>query len=285
MRLKIIISIVLACSLQQLSYGQSSISSTIKEHPTKVYNNGKLGDNAKLGRRLLRIVQKRECTTEIVEGLLNNGADVNVKERLTSDTPLIYAIERQPANIVKMLIDAGANVNYRVKYATRQSVLHIAVSQQDAAKVKMLIDAGADVNVQENFEVTPLLIASGNKNTTITKLLLDGGADANLKDHYGNTPLHKAIYQNESMIKVLLDAGADINAAKDFSGATPLHYAARDLDVTIVGILINAGADVNAKFKIQNDSGFGYSYWTPLDLAKYNEKQDVVALLSRYGAK
>jgi len=265
--------------------GEKPKSSSIKKYPTKIYNNGKLGDDRKLGRQLLRIVQKRECTPEIVEELLNSGADVNVKGRMISNTSLIYAIERQSATIVKMLIDAGANVNYKVKYATRKSVLHIAVDKQDPTKVKMLIDAGADINVKENFGVTPLLLASDKKNTTIVQLLLDAGADANLKDAYDNTPLHKAIYQNETMVKMLLDAGANINTAKDFSGATPLLYASRDLNASMVKLLLEAGADVNAKLKIQNDSGFGYSYWSSLDLAKYNEKNEVVDILLQYGAE
>jgi len=53
--------------------------------------------------------------TAIIEALLKRGADVNLRDSQTAETPLMYAATCSSAAVVKALIDAGADVNARNK--------------------------------------------------------------------------------------------------------------------------------------------------------------------------
>ena len=61
----------------------------------------------------------------------------------------------------------------------------------DLDAVKLLIDAGADVNAREDDEdgKTPLLAACCCYNPDIVRALIEAGADVNAKDEFGRTAL------------------------------------------------------------------------------------------------
>ena len=70
--------------------------------------------------------------------------------------------------------------------------LIIAASTRDASMVKLLLDAGADVNKSDGSTLTPLFAAGVLcPNSEVVKLLLDAGADINKPDKYGYTPLSR----------------------------------------------------------------------------------------------
>jgi len=145
-----------------------------------------------------------------------------------------------------------------------------AISFGDINMVKELIDAGADVNESDQGLFLPIVVASSRRTPiglAILKLLIDRGADVNkVEDGLGlgtTTALIAAVTErNIEGVKLLLDAGADPSGAND-SGLTPLHYAANfSGDYDIVKILLASGADVHAKTKyghIPHSHGIGKS--------------------------
>ena len=93
--------------------------------------------------------------------------------------------------------------------------------------VKALLDAGADVNLpsRESMKVTPLASAAAAKQTEIARVLLANGADVNARAAGGHIPLHEASANgNVELVKLLIDSGADVNAKTD-DGKTPLDFA------------------------------------------------------------
>lgn len=93
--------------------------------------------------------------------------------------------------------------------------------------VKVLLDNGADPNIAANnqFQVAPIHSACAISNYEIANLLIKNGADVNAKQMQGVSPLHSAAHngQNE-LAKLLIDSGANINAKMD-NGQTPLFMA------------------------------------------------------------
>lgn len=93
--------------------------------------------------------------------------------------------------------------------------------------VRLLIQKGADVNVPANngFNVYPIHSAVSAKNYKISKVLIDAGADVNVKQRAGFTPLHAAAQQGDiELIVLLLEYDADVNAVMD-DGKLPADLA------------------------------------------------------------
>ncbi|MDP3110592.1 MAG: ankyrin repeat domain-containing protein [Thermodesulfovibrionales bacterium] len=125
--------------------------------------------------------------TNIVRELLNNK-DIDINEILIGCsmnsptrgyTPLMCATEKGHIEVVKLLLDKGANVNGK-SYMTP---LHIAVINGHAEIVRLLLDSGADLSLvvtssfKEDRHVrgkTPLQIAQEKgQNTIIARMLIE----------------------------------------------------------------------------------------------------------------
>jgi len=75
--------------------------------------------------------------------------------------------------------------------------------------IKLLLDNGADVNIIGSNCKTALMYALWNGRINIVKLLIDNGADLTAVDQNGSTVLKLAeMYKNNDIIEVLKAAGA-----------------------------------------------------------------------------
>lgn len=133
-------------------------------------------------------------------------------------------------DIVKMLIDAGADLNIQTRDGWTALMLSAERSKKTSTEntVKMLIDAGANLNIQNRDGLTSLMGSSKNSNTTSTentvKMLIDAGAELNLQDRLGINALIYASgfsknYSTENTVKMLVEAGADLSIT-DKNGKT-----------------------------------------------------------------
>jgi len=153
------------------------------------------------------------------------------------------SVNRGDYTNVKKNIDKGANVNAINLWGN--TALMEASSNGHTEIVKLLIEQGADVNAQPKLNgITALMLASSNGHTEIAKLLIKAGADVNAQSKHG-TALIKAWQEGYTEIaKLLIEEGADVNA-QDSSGCTALMWASREGYADIVKLLIEEGADVN----------------------------------------
>ena len=111
--------------------------------------------------------------TGFIINYIKNGGNVNLKDQ-DGKTALIYAVEKKDDNIVKLLIDAKADVNVRSHGWT------VLMDAQGSTNImNMLIDAGADVNARNNdfgnilFGKTALMIALRDNDVNSAQLLVD----------------------------------------------------------------------------------------------------------------
>ena len=98
---------------------------------------------------------------EIVELLINKGADVNAKDEY-DDTPLHLSINR---NIYELLIAKGADVN--AKNCSGCTPLH-SIIYEDKDSVALLISNGADLNSINEDGKTPLDFLSSEELEGVT---------------------------------------------------------------------------------------------------------------------
>jgi uncharacterized protein len=110
-------------------------------------------------------------------------------------TPLIWAARSGSVDAIKVLLDAGADVNLPGSTGDNWDAtpLQHAILQRKPAAVRLLLDRGADVNRGAGGSLTPLFLAAGDTDPAILKLLLAHGADPKVEDEHGATPLSRAV--------------------------------------------------------------------------------------------
>ncbi|HXR03674.1 MAG TPA: ankyrin repeat domain-containing protein [Verrucomicrobiae bacterium] len=181
--------------------------------------------------------------TELVKLLLDHGADVTVKSDVGS-TPLHSAADRGDLEIADILIAHGADVNAKITGGT--TPLHEAAWNGHDDIVKLLLSKGAETDPKLTTGITPLFSAAGpggeRSGKACVEILLAHGADINVTDENGNTLLHTAAYYgNKEVIEVLLAHGEAVNV-KNKRGETPLQIAANSQHPAIVELLHQHGA-------------------------------------------
>ena len=251
----------------------------------------------------------------IVRMLVDAGADVNAFEQVQDQTPLIWAAAatRNASEMVDILLENGADVNTRARFTDWPSQITSEPRWQYHAYggltallyatrggclecVESLVGAGADVNVPTPEGVTALMIALDNDNNEVAKLLLDQGANPHVWDVYGRTALYIVIDRKNrgsgggfggggrggrgggppvdlppppvgpevtsmDIVTALLDAGVDPNPQLSMrrpsnqggrfsdpllsTGVTPLFRAAMDSDIEVMRALLDKGANPN----------------------------------------
>jgi len=207
-----------------------------------------------------------------VKQLLNQGADVNAKDKLSQRTPLHLAAFNGNGDIAKLLLSKGAEIGDKNKMLIAASYGGLLWLVHD------MLDKGADVNARDTLQNTPLHGAAEAGKTEVAELLIRMGADVNAKNvdglvHIGfSTPLHEAA--NAEVAELLIRKGADVNA-RDRGQGTPLHEAAHQGRTKVAELLIRMGADVNARDKYQD---------TPLHIAADHDQIEVAELLINNGA-
>ena len=224
-----------------------------------------------------------EGNIEIVEYLVSQGADINIKDG-SGETPLQIAIHEGKLELINFFLSKKADVN--MKDFFNETSLHEAVNKGEIEIVKLIVAHGADLNAKNNLKETPLFYAVKNNYSDIAKYLISKGSEVNTKDLGGRSPLHEAAYQGSlDTVKYLISKGARVNA-KDKYDIYPLHVAAKQGQLEIVKYLILKGAKIN----VTGAAVIGLSIYrtmrcTPLHVAANKGHLEIVKYLISQGAE
>ncbi|MDD3559394.1 MAG: ankyrin repeat domain-containing protein [Melioribacteraceae bacterium] len=161
-------------------------------------------------------------------------------------------------DLFKLLISIGCNLN--VKYETllgqKATPLITAIENVDLELVRLLLNNGANVNLNVDSYKSPLHVAleySTHYNFEIVKILIEAGADIHAKSQFGQTPLHLAVKIGKlEAVNLLLKKGAEVNAIDD-ENSTPLLFTLESGSIEISERLIKAGADYRELLKVYNN--------------------------------
>jgi len=159
---------------------------------------------------------------EIVSALIEAGVDVKEVDADGNSPALVAAQDGSPESlqILRALGKAGANMN--ASNAAETPLLY-AITQENADLVQTLLESGASPNAPASGEHFPLERALNTP--SMLKLLLAAKADPNLNLGEGETALYQAIQEGSTeAVKMLLEAGADRTAPLK-NGVTPRAYA------------------------------------------------------------
>lgn len=112
-------------------------------------------------------------------------------------TPLHFAAFFGHPAAAQLLLDRGAEVDALGRGWMTGTALHSAVARSHADVVRMLLAAGADPNVRQSGGGTPLHAAAGNGDVASVDALLSAGADPSLAKEDGRTILDLAQERGE----------------------------------------------------------------------------------------
>ena len=170
-------------------------------------------------------------------------------------TELADAIYKKDVEKVRKLIKDKWNVNQPIVSEwshTSESPLTAAVQTGNLEIIKLLVENGADVNFQGGeYSTAPLAIAAQGAKLGVLQYLLTKHPKLDIKDRNESTPMHLAIgmssrdYGSHEMeyaaiVEALIQAGADIYAT-DSAGRTPGMLADYEDSYRISAILEKAG--------------------------------------------
>jgi len=213
-----------------------------------------------------------EGNYKVVEIMIQQGADINIKDRWGS-TPLQLAVSHKQQMIVGLLSTSKA----RLDVDNAASAICEAAGAGDIAAVKRLVENGVDPDSADYDKRAALHIASAEGHDKVVEYLLSSKANANCKDRWSGTPLQDALTTGRSAcaqlirakggkvpedfgagqvcssagegnipkLKMLHDFGQPVDVG-DYDDRFPLHLASAEARVLAVSFLLGISADPNS---------------------------------------
>ncbi|KAJ3401120.1 hypothetical protein HDU80_006318 [Chytriomyces hyalinus] len=190
-------------------------------------------------------------TPESVQKFIELGEDVNAFNLDKKEPPLVHvAVWREDAAILKLLLDAGANVDAKGEFG--RTPLLAAAAQRGVGIVSLLLDYNADIKAVDANKSTALDLAAGSNTGEVCELLIKRGAPMETKNKIGYTPLFTAVsLLNMETTKVLVEHNADCTVIEPLKMQSIMHVAAGSEPtgdgIHVVKYLVEAGCDTGLK--------------------------------------
>uniref|UniRef100_A0A8C9P424 NF-kappa-B inhibitor alpha n=1 Tax=Spermophilus dauricus TaxID=99837 RepID=A0A8C9P424_SPEDA len=193
-------------------------------------------------------------------------------------TPLHVAVIHRDSEMVRLLRDAGADLNKLVSCCARQ----VCRGGSDAQDPRLFTHR-PQTSYSPGMAPVHTLSLPGTQNPPAVpgKEFRSQTPDMTLRLtpaalFPGHTPLHVAVIHRDSeMVRLLRDAGADLNKLEPTCGRSPLHLAVEAQATEVLEILLRAGADPAARM---------YGGRTPLGSALLRPNPILARLLRAHGA-
>lgn len=210
---------------------------------------------------------------DIVRKLIENGADPNLSS--VNGPPLIYAVYIESVQIITMLCNAGAEVNFLLKDGV--TPLFLAAERGFLEGLRKLLERKSDPNIYSDKLGTPLIVASFRGYTKIVRELLKAGSNLEIRQGDGMTAFLLAVEMgNVSIVRELVKMNANINTCRIQDGYTAIHIVAEIGNIEMLEELLRSGSNINYE-NLNGDS--------PLILSVINGHYKIIELLLNNGAK
>lgn len=217
---------------------------------------------------------ERDDTRGVIE-CVNQGADPDAILPGLLLTPLMLACSRGQVDMVRTLLDLGANVDLP-RRETGITPLMAAIHGAQPDMVELLCQRGAQVNLLDQDGVSALGLAVASQHVDIVAILLSHHANPALHGPTSKSALAQACHHGDRMIvSMLLQAGAPVDPRGSHGQDSALIEAADAGHADIVEMLLDRKAKID-----QRDANAN----TPLMLAAAMGHSSVVRLLIARGA-
>lgn len=141
---------------------------------------------------------------EQVQTMVGNDPDLLDTISDHGFTPLGMATHFGNEDVVRFLLEKGADANMHSQNGYNVYPLHAAIGSGFNGIAKMLIEAGAEVNVLQTSRTSPLHLAAQTGNIDLIILLLENGALVEIKNDMGKTASDLAAEKGHAEIANIL---------------------------------------------------------------------------------
>ena len=196
--------------------------------------------------------------TDIVQLLLQSGANPNVKESRRGKTPLLLAVhDCGNFDIALLLLQASADANALNSrgWTCLMELYYCPFRYSEPVKfARLLLEHGADPNFfpkDSELGRSPIFFSIVNREPSQTqldliKLLLEHGVDPDSEICNGISSLFAACVKNNfALAELLLSHGANVNWRTYPNSLTPLMAAVQHDKLELARLLLEKGANPN----------------------------------------
>ncbi|MCA9450404.1 MAG: ankyrin repeat domain-containing protein, partial [Candidatus Omnitrophica bacterium] len=188
---------------------------------------------------------------EIARILIDAGAQIDVHRRPYGETPLLLAIHHERIDMVKYLLERGADC--RATNFLDQSPLSFAAQVGNVEALSLLLESGAEVDQAMEDGRTPLFIAVSTGQIEAATRLIEFGADLEAESRSGHTPLYAAVFYGQTeMVSLLLEA-REVYDGDYLNTQGLLISAVSQGHREVVENLLEAGADPNWRYDSESN--------------------------------
>lgn len=151
---------------------------------------------------LMNAVQKNDLAT--VKRLIEQGVNVSEPDA-NGDSPLIIAAYKGYTEIVRALLEAGADVG-ALDPGMKAAALHAAAYAGRAEAARLLIEYNIDIDKQGPYNgYTALHDAIWQNNIDVAEILINAGANLSIRSNDGQTPLEFARSKGRTEIARMIE--------------------------------------------------------------------------------
>ena len=143
--------------------------------PEKVVAYEKQTQSSLAAKAIMNVHRDKNLHLEMLKCVLDNKASANAPDNVSGYIfyPIFYAVNMKNLELLKLLIERGADPNLRD--AVGNTVLHLAAGHDDPTIIKSLLDAGADPDLINSNHYTAYFIAVQGMRQALKKFFLRAG--------------------------------------------------------------------------------------------------------------
>ncbi|XP_057325381.1 putative ankyrin repeat protein RF_0381 isoform X2 [Microplitis mediator] len=230
---------------------------------------------------------------DVVNLLLSKNVPMNNVYEKYRSTPLHWAIRSGHPELVKIMLDEGADIN-KVNLQCLTS-FNIPDMENNKEILKLLVDHVSDNNITESNYLRLLGYLLDNGYSELAEKLLKKCIDIDITQGMSTFDfLCKSVRKKyHNVVKMLIKRGIDVNFIDYtcYDSQTALYIACNNEDLEIVKLLLNNGADANIKNGVYRKNSLHFDFYIsidclyPINIAIRRCNYEIVELLLDHGAK
>lgn len=235
------------------------------------------------------IIALKNSQFEIVSALIDGGADVTIPMDNGLPVYFWFAVHGKDSLLQRAVEkNPHLDLNFRLE-DTGESLLHYAAERSSFDSIKLLIDQGANLEFRDKKGRTPLSRVISRRNYPKAKFLIENGADVNYEGYSdADIYIEIAYYWADGYLE-LAELAYERGATLEPSNYA-LQAAVMGGNYDYVKWLLDHGADPNARdehgvLPIDNAFRFAANPEGPQDPEKLKTVMRVMGLLLKYGSR